>query len=299
MARRGEQPDVVIGCVGGGSNFGGLTFPFVAAVCAARRRRASSPPSRRLPDPHPRALPLRLRRHGRADAADADVHARPRVCAAAGARRRAALPRRLADPVRLVRAGHRRGARLPAERDVRGRRALRAHARASSPRPSRRTRSARSSRRPRPPEAGEARVILFGLCGHGHFDLERLRRLPRRRARGPRVLRARNERRARAAARGAGDRVIAAAPNARGARAHRGRERRLAQPNVPGRGIIAGYSLRFWAARRGDRRRRRARRRGADRAAARVAAPRLGLQLAALPDAVERDVLGRSACSCC
>ena len=30
-------------------------------------------------------------------------------------------------------------------------------------------------------EAGEARVILFGLCGHGHFDLARVRRLPRRR----------------------------------------------------------------------------------------------------------------------
>ncbi|GAB6053518.1 TrpB-like pyridoxal phosphate-dependent enzyme [Magnetospira thiophila] len=29
MAMAGEQPDVVIGCAGGGSNFGGLAFPFV------------------------------------------------------------------------------------------------------------------------------------------------------------------------------------------------------------------------------------------------------------------------------
>ena len=29
-------------------------------------------------------------------------------------------------------------------------------------------------------EAGEARVILFNLSGHGHFDLSQLRALPRR-----------------------------------------------------------------------------------------------------------------------
>src|SRR3954453_24265448 len=29
MERTGDQPDVVIGCVGGGSNFGGMTFPFL------------------------------------------------------------------------------------------------------------------------------------------------------------------------------------------------------------------------------------------------------------------------------
>jgi tryptophan synthase beta chain len=29
MAAQGAEPDVVIGCVGGGSNFGGIAFPFV------------------------------------------------------------------------------------------------------------------------------------------------------------------------------------------------------------------------------------------------------------------------------
>ena len=38
-------PDVIIGCVGGGSNFAGLTFPFLRERCAARIRSATSPPS--------------------------------------------------------------------------------------------------------------------------------------------------------------------------------------------------------------------------------------------------------------
>ena len=47
MEMAGEQPDVVIGCVGGGSNFAGLAFPFVRERAARRReaRRASWPPS--------------------------------------------------------------------------------------------------------------------------------------------------------------------------------------------------------------------------------------------------------------
>ena len=61
------------------------------------------------------------------DAADADVHARPRLRPAAGARRRPALPRRLADGLRAGQGGRRRGARLPPERDLRGRRAVRPH----------------------------------------------------------------------------------------------------------------------------------------------------------------------------
>ena len=32
MAMAGEEPDVVIGCAGGGSNFAGLTFPFVGRM---------------------------------------------------------------------------------------------------------------------------------------------------------------------------------------------------------------------------------------------------------------------------
>ena len=72
----------------------------------------------------------------------------------------------------LVQGGRRRGARLQAERDVRGRACSSPAPRASSRRPSRRTRSARSIEEAEAAkEAGEERTILFGLCGHGHFDL--------------------------------------------------------------------------------------------------------------------------------
>jgi tryptophan synthase beta chain len=36
LAKVGEQPDVIIGCTGGGSNFGGLAFPFLREKLAGR-----------------------------------------------------------------------------------------------------------------------------------------------------------------------------------------------------------------------------------------------------------------------
>ena len=51
MELAGDYPDVVIGCVGGGSNFAGLAFPFIRRKLAAARRSASSPcEPRLLPD---------------------------------------------------------------------------------------------------------------------------------------------------------------------------------------------------------------------------------------------------------
>jgi tryptophan synthase beta chain len=38
MAMAGEEPDVVIGCVGGGSNFAGLAFPFIREVLRGKAR---------------------------------------------------------------------------------------------------------------------------------------------------------------------------------------------------------------------------------------------------------------------
>ncbi len=46
FAKIGETPDVIVGCTGGGSNFGGLAFPFLREKLAGRivaddpRRRA-------------------------------------------------------------------------------------------------------------------------------------------------------------------------------------------------------------------------------------------------------------------
>ena len=146
----GEYPDVVIGCVGGGSNFAGVAFPFIRANLRegkrdpVHRRRAG-----RLPDPDQGRLPLRLRRHRRADAADADVHARPRLRPAAGARRRPALPRRLADRQRPGQGGRGRGARGAPDRGLRGGDHGSPAARGSSRRPSPRTRCGPRSTRPR------------------------------------------------------------------------------------------------------------------------------------------------------
>jgi tryptophan synthase beta chain len=36
MGKVGEQPDVLVGCTGGGSNFGGLSFPFLREKLAGR-----------------------------------------------------------------------------------------------------------------------------------------------------------------------------------------------------------------------------------------------------------------------
>ena len=138
------SPDVIIGVRRRRVELRRPRVP-VPAPRAARRPRDALPRrrARGLPDAHPRRLPLRLRRHGRADAADADVHARPRLRPAAGPRGRAALPRRLAAGLRAGEGGARRGARLPAERDLRGGACASRAPRGSSPRPSRRTRSAR------------------------------------------------------------------------------------------------------------------------------------------------------------
>ncbi len=46
MAMAGEEPDVVVACVGGGSNFGGLVFPFLRRVMRNQARRGSWRPSR-------------------------------------------------------------------------------------------------------------------------------------------------------------------------------------------------------------------------------------------------------------
>ena len=61
-------------------------------------------------------------------------------------------------------------------------------------------------------EAGEERVILFNLCGHGHFDLAAYDAYLAGHARGPGVLRGRHGGRAGAAAGDARDRLRRGAP---------------------------------------------------------------------------------------
>ena len=78
LAKAGEQaPDLLVGCTGGGSNFGGLAFPFLREKMAGTD--GPGDPGRRagvVPVAHPGRLRLRLRRHGRHDPADEDAHPR-------------------------------------------------------------------------------------------------------------------------------------------------------------------------------------------------------------------------------
>ena len=63
LAKAGESgADVLVGCTGGGSNFGGLAFPFLREKMAGRQ--SPDDPCRRaglLPVADPRRVPLRLR----------------------------------------------------------------------------------------------------------------------------------------------------------------------------------------------------------------------------------------------
>ena len=65
MAMAGEEPDVIIGCAGGGSNFAGLTFPLLGADVprAARSTGSIAVEPEAAPSADPRRLRLRLRRH--------------------------------------------------------------------------------------------------------------------------------------------------------------------------------------------------------------------------------------------
>jgi tryptophan synthase beta chain len=172
MQMAGEQPDVVIACVGGGSNFGGLAFPFVRAVLRgeAQTRFIAAEPS---------ACPTLTRGAYRYDFGDtlgltplmpmytlghdfvpAPVHAgglryhgdSPMVSGLVKAGLVEARAYRqnetFAAAVRFARSE----GIIPAPEPAHAIRAVIEEAEAAR-------------------EAGEQRVILFGLCGHGHFDL--------------------------------------------------------------------------------------------------------------------------------
>src|SRR5579864_5552611 len=168
----GEEPDVVVACVGGGSNFGGLTIPFLRRVLrdGARTRFLAAEPA---------ACPTLTRGVYAYDFGDTvgltplmpmytlghnfvppPVHAgglryhgdSPLVCGL--------VKQGLVEPraykqnetfeaaVRFARAE----GIIPAPEPAHAIKAVIEEATAAR-------------------EAGEERVILFGLCGHGHFDL--------------------------------------------------------------------------------------------------------------------------------
>jgi tryptophan synthase beta chain len=172
MAMAGEAPDIVIGCVGGGSNFGGLTFPFLRRVIrdGAKTHFIAAEPA---------ACPTLTRGVYAYDFGDTvgltplmpmytlghdfvppPVHAgglryhgdSPLVCGL--------VRQGLVEP----RAYHQNETFEAAVRFARSEGVI------PAPEPAHAIRAvieeAQAAR-----DAGEQRVILFGLCGHGHFDL--------------------------------------------------------------------------------------------------------------------------------
>ncbi|HKG65291.1 MAG TPA: TrpB-like pyridoxal phosphate-dependent enzyme [Solirubrobacteraceae bacterium] len=168
MELAGEEPDVIVGCVGGGSNFAGLVFPFLRSKTSARIVAAE-----------PAACPTLTRGVYRYDFGDTagltplmpmytlghdfvppPVHAgglryhgdAPMLCGLvkAGAIEARAFKQNetFAAAVQFARSE----GIIPAPEPAHAIRAVIEEAEAAK-------------------EAGEARVILFGLCGHGHFDL--------------------------------------------------------------------------------------------------------------------------------
>src|SRR4051812_1517333 len=172
MGMAGEEPDVIIGCVGGGSNFAGLAFPFARRVLRGEAKT-------RFVAAEPAACPTLTRGVYRYDFADTlgltplmpkDTlrHAlRPPPLPAGGLRYHGDAPMVCG----LVKAGAIEARAFRQNETFEAAlRFARTEGIIPAPEPAHAIRAvvdeAEAAR-----EAGEARVILFGLCGHGHFDL--------------------------------------------------------------------------------------------------------------------------------
>jgi tryptophan synthase beta chain len=172
MAMAGESPDVVIGCTGGGSNFAGLAFPFLG-------RNFREGASHRIIAVEPEAAPSLTRgvyAYDFGDTAKMAPVARmytlghdfiPEPIHAGGLRYHGMSPL-----VSLLKEHGYIEARSVHQRSSfeAGVNFARAEGILSAPEPTHAIRvaidEALAAR-----EAGESRVILFNLCGHGHFDL--------------------------------------------------------------------------------------------------------------------------------
>src|SRR5215211_4075055 len=168
----GDEPDVVVGCVGGGSNFAGLAFPFVRDVLRGRR-------STRFVAAEPAACPTLTRGAYRYDFGDTvgltplmpmytlghdfvppPVHAgglryhgdSPIVCALVKQGMVEARAYKQNETFEAALRFARTEAILPAPEPAHAIRAVIEEAEAAK-------------------QAGEERVILLNLCGHGHFDM--------------------------------------------------------------------------------------------------------------------------------
>ena len=172
MGMAGESPDIIIGCTGGGSNFAGLTFPFLG-------RNLREGASHRIIAVEPEAAPSLTRGVYAYDFGDtakmapvAKMHTLghdfiPEPIHAGGLRYHGMSPL-----VSLLKEHGDIEARSVHQRASfeAGVLFARAEGILPAPEPTHAIRVA-IDEAIAAKEAGEARVILFNLCGHGHFDL--------------------------------------------------------------------------------------------------------------------------------
>src|ERR671912_2247432 len=172
MGMAGESPDVVIACTGGGSNFAGLTFPFLG-------RNFREGASHRVIAAEPEAAPSLTRGVYAYDFGDTGkmtplvkMHPLgagfiPEPIHAGGLRYHGMAPL-----VSLLKDHDLIEARSVHQRSSfeAGVSFARAEGILPAPEPTHAIRVAIDEALAAK-EAGEARVILFNLCGHGHFDL--------------------------------------------------------------------------------------------------------------------------------
>ena len=172
MALAGEEPDVVIGCAGGGSNFSGLTFPFLG-------RGLRGGPKPRIIAAEPEAAPSLTKGVYRYDFGDTARMTPlvkmytlghdfiPEPIHAGGLRYHGMSPLvSLLKEQGLIEA---RAIHQRASFEV-GVQFARAEGILPAPEPTHAIKvavdEAMEARK-----AGQSKVILFNLCGHGHFDL--------------------------------------------------------------------------------------------------------------------------------
>jgi tryptophan synthase beta chain len=172
MEMAGDEPDVVVGCVGGGSNFAGMAFPFIRRVLRGEAKT-------RFVAAEPAACPTLTRGVYRYDFGDTvgltplmpmftlghdfvppPVHAgglryhgdSPLVCALVKEGLVEARAYKQNETFEAALRFARTEAILPAPEPSHAIRAVIEEAEAAK-------------------QAGEERVILMNLCGHGHFDM--------------------------------------------------------------------------------------------------------------------------------
>jgi len=172
MGMAGESPDIIIGCTGGGSNFAGLTFPFLG-------RNFRDGANHRIIAVEPEAAPSLTRGVYAYDFGDTGKMAPivkmhtlgadfiPEPIHAGGLRYHGMAPL-----VSLLKEHGYIEARSVHQRSSfeAGVAFARAEGILPAPEPTHAIRAAIDEALVAK-EAGEARVILFNLCGHGHFDL--------------------------------------------------------------------------------------------------------------------------------